>query len=135
MYRIGELAKLCGVTTETIRFYEREGLMSSPARAENGYRLYSDQAQGRLKFILRGKKAGLSNADMLELVAVRDHRDQVTCRDVKHIVDNKLAIIRVQIEELHRLEASLSHLSDVCCGGDESAAHCSILGALDDLMD
>ncbi|MFM2484910.1 Zn(2+)-responsive transcriptional regulator [Celerinatantimonas yamalensis] len=134
MYRIGEIAQLSGVSTETIRFYEKEGLLKAPPRAANGYRVYTDHDLRRLKFILRGKNAGLANADMQELATIRDAREQVACRDVKKVVDNKLAIVRAQIEELRAFESSLLHLSEVCCGGDESAAHCSILEALDDLM-
>ncbi|MFM2480833.1 Zn(2+)-responsive transcriptional regulator [Celerinatantimonas sp. YJH-8] len=135
MYRIGELAQLCGVTTETIRFYERQGLLTAPPRATNGYRLYSPQDLGQLRFILRGKNAGLSNADMRELVEIRKYKETVSCREVRQVIDNKLEIVREQLAELKNFEASLSHLSTVCCGGDESAIHCSILEALDDLME
>lgn len=135
MYRIGELAQHCQVTTETIRFYEREGLLTPPPRTANGYRLYSPQDVGQLKFILRGKNAGLSNADMRELVELRRSRESVSCREVRQVVDNKLALVRQQLQELQKFEASLSRLSEKCCGGEESAAHCSILEAFDDLME
>ncbi|CAG9298084.1 Zn(2+)-responsive transcriptional regulator [Celerinatantimonas diazotrophica] len=134
MYQIGELAKLCEISTETIRFYEKEGLLKEPSRAANGYRLYSDQDLGRLRFILRGKNAGLSNSDMLEMVSIRENRQQLSCRDVRQVVDNKLAIVRKQIQELKSFEYSLSDLSQTCCGGDESATHCAILETLDDIL-
>lgn len=135
MYRIGQLAKLSGLTPETIRFYEKEGLLKEPERMANGYRLYSTADLGRLKFILRGKSAGLSNADMSELVTIRETPDAVSCRDVRDVIDNKLSIVREQIRELQKLEQSLAELSSACCGGDESAVHCSILEELDDLID
>lgn len=135
MYRIGELARRCEISTETIRFYEREGLLTAPPRAANGYRLYSDSQLGQLKFILRGKNAGLSIADMRELLELRQSREVVSCREVRQVIDNKLALVRQQLQELQKFEASLSQLSHQCCGGEESAAHCSILEAFDDLME
>lgn len=135
MYQIGKLSQLSGFTAGTIRFYERQGMLKSPSRKPNGYRLYSSEDLRQLKFILRGKQAGLSNSDMLQLMSLSQSRDQVACRDVRQVIDNKLEILRHQLDKLQQFEASLSYLSKLCCGGDESALHCSILEAFDDLMD
>lgn len=135
MYRIGELAQLTGVTPETLRFYEQQGLLIPSQRSDNGYRLYSEQDKRQLQFILRGKQAGLSNKDMLELLSIRAAREAVSCRDVRDIIDAKLLKIRAQIAQLQEFETSLTQLATTCCGGDEKATHCSILGALDELME
>ena len=69
MYRIGELAKACGVKADTLRFYEKNGLISPGIRNESGYRLYGEQDRRRLEFIIRAKSVGFSLADIGELLA------------------------------------------------------------------
>lgn len=135
MYRIGELAQLTGLTTETLRFYEQQGLIGPARRSANGYRSYSEQDLQQLRFVLKGKNAGLSNKDMVELLSIRQCREQLSCRDVKQVIEIKLQKVRGQLLELQRFETSLSSLAETCCGGEEKATHCSILGALDELME
>ena len=67
MYRIGELARACGVKADTLRFYEKNGLISPGIRNESGYRLYGEQDRRRLEFIIRAKSVGFSLADMSRL--------------------------------------------------------------------
>jgi MerR family Zn(II)-responsive transcriptional regulator of zntA len=134
MFRIGALARLLGVTPQTLRFYELEGLLASPERSANGYRLYDDAAVRQLKFIQRGKQAGLSNHELKELLAIRQHGDATPCIEVKAIIDAKLLKVREQIERLQAFEASLGQLSHAC-SGDGLVKDCSIMEALDELLD
>lgn len=131
MYRIGELARHFGVKADTLRFYEKEGLLAPSLRTAAGYRLYSEGDKSRLHFILRCKRVGFSLKDIEELLSLRVSGCEVTCREVKAVADAKLADVEERITELKRFRDSLKQLSDACCGGQESAEHCSILEALD----
>ncbi len=132
MYRIGELADLFNIKSDTLRYYEKHGLLSPSARTESGYRMYSDQDAVLLKFIIRAKKVGFTLNEIQELVSIEMNKSQWACADVKGRVDIKLDKISAQIAELQRFQKGLQELSDSCCGGDSSAEYCSILEALDD---
>ncbi|ATG75002.1 Zn(2+)-responsive transcriptional regulator [Zobellella denitrificans] len=131
MFRIGELARHFGIKADTLRFYEKEGLLAPSLRTPAGYRLYSEEDKNRLHFILRCKRVGFSLKDIEELLSLRISSCQATCREVKAVADAKLADVEERIAELERFRHSLKQLSDACCGGLESAEHCSILEALD----
>ncbi|MFC6441296.1 Zn(2+)-responsive transcriptional regulator [Bowmanella sp. JS7-9] len=130
--KIGQLAKATGVSNETIRFYESKGLLTASERSSNGYRHYGSDALQRLRFILRAKRVGFSLDEIAELLALRTHADAHTCEEVKHYTQNKMQQIDSKIAELQAIRQSLATLHQACCGGSESAEHCSILNALDD---
>lgn len=117
MYRIGELAKACGVKADTLRFYEKNGLISPGIRNESGYRLYSEQDKRRLEFIIRAKSVGFSLADIGELLDLDTNKAKVTCQEVKAVADTKLAQVEQKIIELTRFRDNLRELSNICCGG------------------
>ncbi|MGB5444689.1 MAG: Zn(2+)-responsive transcriptional regulator [Psychromonas sp.] len=131
MYRIGELAKINQVKTDTLRFYEKEGLLTPSLRSESGYRLYTQKDAERLRFIIRAKSVGFTLVEISELLSIELDKTNKACADVKSIVDTKLAHVNEKIEELHCFRRSLQRLSNACCGGPESAEHCSILEALE----
>ncbi|ADZ89442.1 Zn(2+)-responsive transcriptional regulator [Marinomonas mediterranea] len=131
-YQIGALAKRLGVSADTLRFYEKNGLLAPSKRSESGYRLYSDKDQQTLSFILRAKSVGFSLAEIKELISLDQNKVDFACGDVKELVDLKRAQIQTKISELQAFERSLRVLSDACCGGDESALNCSILQTLED---
>lgn len=131
MYRIGELAKQCEVKADTLRFYEKHGLLSPSMRTEAGYRMYTEQDAERLRFILRAKAVGFTLAEIAELLSIDLDKSNWACADVKGMVDIKLAQVSAKIAELNHFQVSLKRLSDACCGGPESAEHCSILEALE----
>ena len=132
LLKIGELANLANVSQDTLRFYEKHGLMRPSARSEAGYRLYSAQDLQRIRFILSAKEVGFTLKEIEELLAREVTRDEKSCQDVKSLVDEKLATVTQRIHELQRIKKSLQSLSDACCGGDEPATHCTILEALSD---
>ena len=129
--RIGELSAKSKVTVETLRYYEKEGLIESPLRGRNGYRDYSASAVDHLRFIGRAKQAGFSLKECKELLSIFATKEQRTCQDVKSIADHKLAEINRKMSELKEMQAMLHRISDACCGGDESAMNCTILDALE----
>lgn len=128
--RIGELAKATGVTVETLRYYEHQGLLTAPARGDNGYRYYSPENLERVHFILRAKAVGFTLKDIEELLSLEVQRESHTCQEVKDMAEAKLAEIEQRMSELARMREALSTLTDACCGGPMSAEHCTILSAL-----
>ncbi|MCE0493820.1 Zn(2+)-responsive transcriptional regulator [Vibrio salinus] len=132
MFQIGELAKRCGVTTEALRFYEKNGLIMPAARSESGYRLYSDESEKQVKFILKAKSLGLSLDEIKDLLDIRLEASEHSCAEVKAITSAKLDVIDQKIEELQKFRNALKEINDACCGKvNDNASHCSILEALD----
>ena len=109
MYRIGELSEITGVLRETVRYYERTGLTPKPQRAENGYRVYSDDDVERLQFIRRARQLDFSLNDVAEILAFREH-NQPPCQYVLQLVQERIATIEMCIRDLVRLRDELSAL-------------------------
>lgn len=131
MFRIGELAARCGITTDTLRFYEKNGLLSPALRSESGYRLYSEEDARHLTFILRAKGMGFSLSEIQELLNIETNRADWVCADVKAVVEAKAHALQQKIDDMTRLRDALQELADACCGGPESAISCSILDTLE----
>lgn len=131
MYRIGKLAQLCDVKTDTLRFYEKHGLLQPSSRSDSGYRFYTEQDANRLRFILRAKAVGFTLAEIAELLSIEANKANWSCADVKGLVDLKLEQIKVKIAQLDAFKQTLETLSHACCGGATSAEYCSILEALE----
>ena len=131
MFQIGELAKRCGVTADTLRFYEKNALIKPAGRSDSGYRLYSAENQKQVAFILRAKDLGLSLDEIKELLEIKLEATEHSCAEVKAITTAKLRVIDDKIEELTRIRSALKKINDACCGEiEDDASHCSILGAL-----
>ena len=109
--RIGELAAATGTTTKTLRFYEAAGLMPAPERTPAGYRVYDARAADRLDFIRRGQSAGLTLAQIRQVLAIRDAGD-VPCSHVQQLLAERLADIDHQLAELSELRGMVSALHD-----------------------
>lgn len=107
--RIGELAAAAGTTTKSLRFYEQAGLLPPPARTAAGYRDYAADAVARLEFIRRGQRAGLTLAQIREVLEIRDS-GQAPCRHVERVLGDRLAELDRQIAELHALRATVAQL-------------------------
>ena len=105
--RIGELAAAAGTTTKTLRFYEDSGLLPPTERAANGYRDYGPEALSRLDFIHRGRAAGLTLAQIREVIEIRDTGD-APCQHVHQLLTERLADIDRQLADLQALRATLS---------------------------
>jgi MerR family transcriptional regulator, Zn(II)-responsive regulator of zntA len=117
--RIGELAAAAGTTTKTLRFYEESGLLAPTARAANGYREYAPDALSRLDFINRGRAAGLTLAQIREVIDIRDAGD-APCDHVHRLLTARVAEIHRQIADLQDLRATLVRLRDHAEAADPS---------------
>jgi len=107
---IGQVAKLAGVGVETIRFYEREGLLTKPKRKESGYRLFGPDVVSRIQFIKSVKELGFSLKEIRELLFLRvDSR--ATVGEVKKRVDSKIEQIDRRIHDLKKVRNALAQLS------------------------
>ena len=118
--RIGELAATAGTTTKTLRFYEESGLLPPTERAANGYRDYGPEALSRLDFIQRGRAAGLTLAQIREVIAIRDAGD-APCDHVHQLLTARVADITRQIADLQLLRAILIRQRDHAETADPSA--------------
>ena len=111
MFRIGELAKKFSINADTLRFYEKQGLLCPSSVAANGYRLYSEQEAKTLGFILRAKEVGFSLTEIKSLLSIEVDKANSECSDVKALVDDKLDQVTAKIQELQRFQRSLKRLS------------------------
>lgn len=127
-FTIGRLAHETGVGVETIRFYEREGLIEAPRRRDSGYREYTDSAVVRILFIRQAKELGFSLAEIKELLSIRISPKK-TCANVKAITRTKIADIDAKITALKRIRNALARLAVQCQGGGP-VSECPILEAL-----
>ncbi|MGK7312923.1 MAG: MerR family transcriptional regulator [Candidatus Longimicrobiales bacterium M2_2A_002] len=130
---IGELADASGVGVETVRFYEREGLLPEPPRTGGGYRVYDADAVRRVRFILRAKELGFTLAETKELLDLRV-TDPAACGDVEATARAKITDIEARIQELERIRAVLGDLVRACAA-NEQTGECPILDALEDGSD
>ncbi|TCS94993.1 Hg(II)-responsive transcriptional regulator [Hazenella coriacea] len=112
-YRIGELAKKCNVNKETIRYYERMGIIPKPVRTDSGYRVYSEHIVDRLNFIKRVQGLGFTLNEIGKLLGVVD-QDEAKCCDMYDFTVKKLEEIQRKIEDLKKIEQMLIDLKDRC---------------------
>ena len=126
---IGKLAKASGVGVETIRFYERKGLLHEPMRTASGYRSYSQESIKRLKFIRRAKELGFSLAEIQELLCLRGSPTSSKA-DIKSIAHDKILDIKTKISDLTRIAKALEELTNEC-DGSGPLCDCPILKALE----
>src|SRR5262245_46602064 len=126
---IGQVARRVGVGVETMRFYERQGLLAEPARKESGYRQYTQEVVSRLRFIKRAKELGFSLKEIRELLTLRV-APGTTCAEVKERAEAKIADIEAKIQSLRRMKAALAKVTKQCSGRGPTS-ECPILDALD----
>jgi MerR family mercuric resistance operon transcriptional regulator len=125
-FPIGALAQKAGVGVETIRFYQRRGLLMEPERPLGGIRRYGQADVRRVRFIKEGQKLGFSLDEIAELLGLEDGRH---CREARDIALRKLSVIRARIRALQDMEKILSDLT-VSCAEGEVAAPCALIRAL-----
>jgi DNA-binding transcriptional MerR regulator len=130
--RIGALSRATGVDIETIRFYEKSGLLPGPARSDNGYRDYAQAHLERLAFIRHGRALDMSLADIGLLLASLNSRDAAQLSGVDALVDAQLARVRARLASMRALEQQLVALKSRCDGQHEMHAEqgCGILAEL-----
>jgi Hg(II)-responsive transcriptional regulator len=126
---IGQVARRCGVGIETVRFYERAGLLARPERTMSGYRQFDEEVIARLLFIQRAKELGFTLKEIRELLCLRVDAG-TSCDDVKAKAEIKIADIEQRIRTLQRMKKALVRLTQQCCEQSRGSA-CPILDALD----
>jgi MerR family copper efflux transcriptional regulator len=124
---IGKLANAAGVGIDTVRFYERAGLLNKPRRTASGYRLYAASDVGRLRFIRRAKTLGFSLDEIAELLRLNDGGGRRGA--VRALASRRLAAIEQKLTELSRMRDTLRHLV-LQCRGDGPLAGCPIIDAV-----
>ena len=127
---IGQLAKKAKVNIETIRYYERRGLIPNPPRNESGHRQYSQESVRRTEFIKRAQTLGFSLKEISELLSLRVEPGR-TCEDIKSRTEAKILDIKHRIADLEQMEIALTKLASQC-NGRGSIGKCPILEALDE---
>jgi MerR family transcriptional regulator, Zn(II)-responsive regulator of zntA len=118
--KIGEMATLAGMTTKTLRFYEARDLLPAPTRTPGGYRDYPPEVLNRLNFIRRGRNAGLSLAQIGEILDLRD-AGQAPCHHVAVLLSDQLAQLDRQIADLQELRVSVAALHKGAATADPDA--------------
>ncbi len=128
-FTIGEVAKAAGVGVETVRFYERKGLIPDPPRRPSGYRAYPKAVVDRIVFIRHAKELGFSLKEIGDLLSLRVARN-ANCARVKRRTEDKIRDIESKIRRLQRWRRTLRKLAEAC---DERrpTSECPILGAIE----
>ena len=126
---IGRLARQAGINLETVRYYERRGLLPKPPRTPSGYRLFPADATKRLRFIRRAQELGFSLKEIRELLALR-LSSRTTSAEVRKRAEAKIADIERKIKTLEVMRKSLRKLTN-SCAGCEPVSECPILEGLE----
>ena len=131
--KIGEVADQAGIPAETVRYYEKIGLLPQPERQANGYRRYRQAHLDRLLFIRRCRNLDMAQEEIRELVTLADQPD-ADCSQVDALLARHLGHVRERLAELQQLEKTLAQLQKACSEGS-TVAECGILGGLSDALD
>ncbi len=126
---IGEIAKRTGVTVETVRFYEKKGLIVTPERSGSGYRQYPADTVKRVRFIQHAKEVGFTLNDIGDLLALR-REPGTSCADIKLRATQKIEEVDQKIQDLKRIRDALGRLI-MKCSGRRALRECPILEELE----
>jgi Hg(II)-responsive transcriptional regulator len=126
----GTAASRAGVNLETLRYYERRGLLPDPPRSQANYRLYSEDAIRRIRFIKRAQELGFTLVEIKELLMLTESVD-AECSDVRQKALAKIRDVELRMRDLKRIKRTLEQLAEQC-PGSSALNECPILRALDD---
>lgn len=127
---IGELAKKADVSIDTIRYYEREGLIEPVAVRESGYREFNKSSVETIRFVVRAKDLGFSLKEIRNLLILKDNPD-TTCGEIRALAESKLAGVAAKIKTLQAMKKDLTGLLSACADTAASVNSCPIVDALD----
>lgn len=133
MLTIGKVARLAGVSADTLRYYETEGLIAPASKTAAGYRLYDNEAVRRIRFIKHAQQCGFTLSDIKELLTLKQ-KNSACCEDVRSLVIEKKLLIEHKLKTLQTMSRALDGLIRSCEGGRKPTGDCPILGALDDSL-
>lgn len=130
MFTIGKLAALADVSTDALRYYEREGLIAPAGKSEGGYRLYDKDSARRIRFIKQAQHCGFTLAEILELLVLRS-RDAACCGDVRKRAIEKKLQLETKIRTMKAMSRALDSLIADCANETHPVEECPILAALE----
>jgi MerR family mercuric resistance operon transcriptional regulator len=125
---IGRLARQAGVNVETVRYYQRIGLLREPPKPAQGYRRYPQHEVSRIHFIKRAQELGFSLKEIAELLQLNDG----CCRAARHMAEQKRELVSARLDDLQRLHATLSHMIDACRRSELDGTSCALIDTLTD---
>ena len=126
---IGQLATQTGVNVQTVRYYERRGIVIPPARSRSGYRIYGDDDVRRIRFIKQAQELGFSLDEIADLLTLRVEKRR-SCAAVERRARLRIADVQRKIQDLRRIQRVLEHLASAC-SSEEPTGGCPILDALE----
>lgn len=124
---IGKLSKISGVPADTIRYYEKLGILRKAERAPNGYRVYGQDTMEILQFIRRAKVMNFTLEEIKELLTMAHEDSDAVCGDILTMVEDKITAFKQKIEDTQIALASLERFADDCPGGKVSSKHCPFI--------
>lgn len=130
MFTIGKLAALAEVTTDTLRYYEREGLIEPAGKSPAGYRLYDKDSARRIRFVKQAQHCGFTLAEIRELLVLR-RRDAACCGDVRTRAIEKKLQLENKIRAMRAMSKALDRLIADCADETRPVEECTILAALE----
>ena len=133
MQTIGKLAIEADVTTDTVRYYEKEGLLTPSSKTDAGYRLYNGDAVRRLRFIKHAQHCGFSLTEIGKLLALKNS-DAACCKDVKDVAIAKKLQLEQKIRRMQLMSGALTELIVICNAETQPMDECPILGTLENSM-
>jgi len=133
MLTIGKLALSAEVTTDTVRFYEKQSLVAPARKSDAGYRLYDESSTRRLRFIKQAQQCGFSLAEVRELLTLKSS-DAACCKDVRSVAIEKKLHLEHKIKALRVMSQALSDLITICNDETRPLEECPILAALESSM-
>lgn len=133
MHTIGKVATLAGISTDTLRYYEKEGLIAPASKTAAGYRLYNDDAVRRIRFIKHAQRCGFTLSDVQELLTLKQ-ADSACCEDVRSLAIEKKLRIEHKLRALQAMSRALDDLIQICDGGKAPTDDCPILSALENSL-
>jgi DNA-binding transcriptional MerR regulator len=128
---IGKIATAVEVTPDTLRYYEREGLLVPASKTPSGYRLYGDDTVRRVQFIKHAQRCGFSLSDIRELLTLKSRRS-ACCSDVRNVAIGKKLQIEAKIRSLQTMSQALEELIETCVERDQPLQSCPILSSLEE---
>lgn len=133
MHTIGKVAALAGVSPDTLRYYEKEHLITPASKTDAGYRLYDHEAVRRIRFIKTAQHCGFTLADIHALLTLKQ-ADSTCCEDVRSVAIEKKLRIAHKLQTLQAMSHTLDELIERCTGGEAATDECPILAALENSL-
>jgi DNA-binding transcriptional MerR regulator len=130
VFTIGKLARIADVSSDTLRYYEREGLIEPAGKSPAGYRLYDQDSARRLRFIKQAQHCGFTLAEIRELLVLR-RRDAACCGDVRNRAIEKKRQLESKIRSMRAMSKALDRLIADCVDETQPVDECAILAAFE----